>query len=60
MSIHFRPLLEEGKKKALIHMSSGLGSLGRDMGEINSTYSIAKTALNMLVGTDFKRYERLL
>lgn len=43
------PLLEKGERKVLMNMSSGLGSIGRDLGPKAASYSISKTALNMLV-----------
>ena len=42
-------LLEKGQKKTIVNMSSGLASIGLDLGGKSTTYSISKTALNMLV-----------
>lgn len=43
------PLLEKGGRKVIVNMTSGLASIGLDFGAKNATYSISKTALNMLV-----------
>ena len=45
----YLPYLEKSKRKVIVNMSSGLGSIGLDLGPKNSIYSISKTALNMLV-----------
>ncbi|KAI0353821.1 NAD(P)-binding protein [Trametes cingulata] len=45
----FLPLLEKGAKKTIVNVSSSLGSIGYDLGPIYTSYSITKTALNMLV-----------
>ncbi|KAI0641298.1 C-factor [Trametes meyenii] len=44
----FLPLLEKGKRKVIVNMSSGLASIGLGLGPKCATYSISKTALNML------------
>ncbi|KAJ8463203.1 hypothetical protein ONZ51_g10408 [Trametes cubensis] len=44
----YLPLLEKGKRKVIVNMSSGLASIGLAQGEKCATYSISKTALNML------------
>ncbi|TDL20424.1 NAD-P-binding protein, partial [Rickenella mellea] len=44
----FLPLLEQGNRKVIMNMSSGLGSLGSGFGPIDTSYSISKAALNML------------
>ncbi|KAH9887905.1 C-factor [Cubamyces lactineus] len=44
----YLPLLEKGKRKVIVNMSSGLASIGLDLGDKCATYSISKTALNML------------
>ena len=43
------PLLERGRRKVIVNMTSGLASIGLDFGAKNATYSVSKTALNMLV-----------
>ena len=43
------PLLEKGKRKVIMNMTSGLASMGLDIGPKCASYSISKTALNMLV-----------
>ena len=45
----YLPLLEQGRQKVIVNMTSGLASIGLDFGAKNATYSISKTALNMLV-----------
>ncbi|KAI0375982.1 C-factor [Pilatotrama ljubarskyi] len=44
----YLPLLEKGKRKVIVNMSSGLASIGLDLGPKCASYSISKTALNML------------
>ncbi|KAI0325655.1 C-factor [Cubamyces sp. BRFM 1775] len=44
----YLPLLEKGKRKVIVNMTSGLASIGLDLGDKCATYSISKTALNML------------
>ena len=43
------PLLEQGRRKVIVNMTSGLASIALDFGAKNATYSVSKTALNMLV-----------
>ena len=45
----FLPLLEKGRKKTIVNISSTAGSIGADWSSIQTSYSISKTALNMLV-----------
>lgn len=45
----FLPLLEKGRKKTIVNVSSGMGSLTQDHGSSMTTYCISKAALNMLV-----------
>ena len=52
---HFLPLLKQGQKKLNINMSSGLASIGKDLGSKCCAYSMSKAALNMLVS-----HERVL
>lgn len=42
-------LLEKSQKKTIVNVTSGLASIGLDLGPKNATYTISKTALNMLV-----------
>lgn len=46
---NFLPLLEKGKRKVIMNMTSGLASIGLDLGPKCTSYSISKAALNMLV-----------
>ena len=45
----FLPLLEKGNRKVIMNMTSGLASVGLNCGPKCASYSISKTALNMLV-----------
>ncbi|KAH9924013.1 C-factor [Fomitopsis serialis] len=45
----YLPLLEKGRRKVIVNMTSGLASIGLDFGAKNATYSVSKTALNMLM-----------
>jgi len=45
---HFLPLLEKGRRKVIMNMTSGLGSIGLNLGPKCSSYSISKDAVNML------------
>lgn len=45
----YLPLLEQGRRKVIVNMTSGLASIALDFGAKNATYSVSKTALNMLV-----------
>ncbi|CDO69112.1 hypothetical protein BN946_scf185042.g14 [Trametes cinnabarina] len=44
----YLPLLEKGRRKVIVNMSTGLASIGLDQGPKCTTYSISKAALNML------------
>ncbi|RPD60419.1 NAD(P)-binding protein [Lentinus tigrinus ALCF2SS1-7] len=44
----FVPLVEKSNKKTIINVSSFLASIGHGMGAIYTSYSLTKTALNML------------
>ncbi|KAI0353819.1 NAD-P-binding protein [Trametes cingulata] len=44
----YLPLLEKGAKKTIVNISSTAGSIGFDYAPIYASYSISKTALNML------------
>ncbi|RDX40861.1 C-factor [Lentinus brumalis] len=48
MAQAYLPLLEKSKKKTIVNVTSGLASIGLDLGSKNATYTISKTALNML------------
>ena len=43
------PFLERGQRKVVVNMTSGLASIGLDIGAKCTSYSVSKTALNMLV-----------
>ena len=45
----FLPLLEKGNRKVIMNTTSGLASIGLGIGPKCASYSISKTALNMLV-----------
>lgn len=45
----FLPLVEAGSRKVVVNMTSGLASIGLDIGPKNASYSIAKAGTNMLV-----------
>ena len=51
----YLPLLERGAKKTIVNVTSGLASIGLDLGAKCTTYSMSKTMLNMLVGTPCTR-----
>ncbi|CCM06001.1 uncharacterized protein FIBRA_08244 [Fibroporia radiculosa] len=44
----YLPYIEKSKRKVIVNVTSGLASIGTDFGEKNATYSVSKTALNML------------
>jgi len=44
---YFLPLVERSTRKVLLNMSSGLGSIGFDLGPSEPSYSMSKAALNM-------------
>ncbi|RPD60418.1 C-factor [Lentinus tigrinus ALCF2SS1-7] len=48
MSQCYLHLLEKSQKKTIINITSGLASIGLDLGPKCATYTISKTALNML------------
>lgn len=43
------PYIEKGQKKVVLNMTSGLASISSNFGAFSASYSISKTALNMLV-----------
>lgn len=49
----YLPLLERSTKKTIVNVTSGLASIGLDIGDKCATYSMSKTMLNMLVSTSF-------
>ena len=55
---HFLPLLKRGGRKLIINMTSGLGSISKDLGPKCCTYSISKAALNMLVSSCHELHSR--
>ncbi|PCH39153.1 NAD(P)-binding protein [Wolfiporia cocos MD-104 SS10] len=42
------PLIERGRRKVIVNATSGLASIGLDIGAKCTSYSVSKTALNML------------
>lgn len=50
---HFIQYLEKGNRKVLMNMTSGLASIGLNLGKKCASYSISKAALNMLVGPKY-------
>jgi len=42
------PYLEKGQRKVIVNMTSGLASIGLDCGPKCTSYSVSKTAINML------------
>ena len=56
----FLPLVEKSARKTIVNVSSGLASIGSSWGDRWSSYSITKTAVNMLVcHTPVLSYKRL-
>lgn len=51
----FMPYLERSQKPVVLNMTSGMGSIGRDMGDRLATYSLSKNAVNMLVRVESSR-----
>ena len=49
----YLPLLEKGKKKTVVNLSSGFGSIDMNLGSNYTSYSISKNALNMLVSISY-------
>lgn len=45
----YLPYVERSKRKVIMNMTSGLGSIALEHGRKNASYSISKTAINMLV-----------
>ena len=56
----YLPLLERGAKKTVVNVSSGLASVGLDLGPKCATYSMSKAMLNMLVSPAHSSHARLL
>ncbi|OCH85486.1 NAD(P)-binding protein [Obba rivulosa] len=54
------PYLLKGQSKVIVNFSSGLGSIGLDYGGQNATYSISKTAVNMLTYKQAKAQPELI
>jgi len=44
----YLPLIEKGSRRVIANVTSGLASIGLDIGPKSTTYSISKAALNML------------
>lgn len=49
LSQQLLPLIEKSGRKTIAHLTSGLASFGLEFGGKNPSYTISKTALNMLV-----------
>ncbi|GBE80279.1 C-factor [Sparassis crispa] len=45
----YLPFIEKSRRKVIVNVTSSLASIGLDIGPKSATYSISKTALNMLV-----------
>jgi len=45
---HFVPLLDRAADPIVVNLSSGMGSIGLDLGPSAASYSVSKSALNML------------
>ena len=45
----YLPLVAKSQKKTIVNISSDLGSIGRNRGIMATSYSLTKSALNMLV-----------
>ncbi|KAH7910500.1 hypothetical protein BJ138DRAFT_1136000 [Hygrophoropsis aurantiaca] len=45
---HLLPAIEKSSRKVIVNMSSGLASIGKNLGPKSTSYSISKTAVNML------------
>ncbi|EJD50083.1 NAD(P)-binding protein [Auricularia subglabra TFB-10046 SS5] len=56
----FLPLVRAGARKVVVNVSSGLGSIGCDLGARYSSYGIAKAGLNMLTYKMEKQYPELI
>ncbi|KAM5538362.1 hypothetical protein V8D89_007964 [Ganoderma adspersum] len=50
----FLPLVAKSGKKTIVNVSSTLGSIGTDLGQICASYSVAKAGLNMLTSKQAK------
>ncbi|KAF9240192.1 NAD(P)-binding protein [Melanogaster broomeanus] len=56
----FLPLLERSARKVIVNISSTLASIGMDMGDQHTTYSISKMGLNMLTYKQLKERPDLI
>ncbi|EJD35629.1 NAD(P)-binding protein [Auricularia subglabra TFB-10046 SS5] len=56
----FLPLVEVGKRKVVVNVTSALGSINCGFGEVYASYSIGKAALNMLTYKMAKQYPDLI
>ena len=45
----FLPLVDKSTRKTIVNVSSTLGSIGSDFSADQTSYSVSKAALNMLV-----------
>lgn len=55
----FLPLVRKGTRKVVVNVTSGLASIGLDLGAKGASYSIAKAGLNMLTYKMSKQYPDL-
>ncbi|KZV88168.1 NAD(P)-binding protein [Exidia glandulosa HHB12029] len=55
----FLPLVEAGSRKVVVNVTSGLASIGLDIGPKNASYSIAKAGMNMLTYKTARQYPHI-
>ncbi|EJD34105.1 C-signal [Auricularia subglabra TFB-10046 SS5] len=55
----FLPLVRKGSRKVVVNVTSGLASIGLDLGPKGASYSIAKAGMNMLTYKMSKQYSDL-
>ncbi|KAH7927686.1 NAD(P)-binding protein [Leucogyrophana mollusca] len=48
VSRYLLPAIEKSSRKVIVNMTSGLASIGKNLGPKSTSYSISKTAVNML------------
>ena len=53
VSRYLLPAIERSDRKVIVNLTSTLASIGRDCGPGSTSYSISKTALNMLVRSGY-------
>ncbi|EIN08173.1 sniffer [Punctularia strigosozonata HHB-11173 SS5] len=52
LSQQLLPLIEKSRRRTIAHLTSGLASFGLNFGGKNPSYTISKTALNMLASAE--------